>query len=70
LLASLCSTPETVPNTNVNYADLALPGMLPVLNEDCLDKAIRFALALHGRIPSFIKFDRKHYSYPDLVFGY
>jgi len=45
---------------------LGLPGMLPVLNEDCLDKAIRCSLALAGRIPNYIKFDRKHYNYPDL----
>lgn len=44
--------------------------MLPVLNEDCLDKAIRCSLALAGRIPNYIKFDRKHYNYPDLPQGY
>lgn len=44
--------------------------MLPVLNEDCLDKAIRCSLALGGRIPAFIKFDRKHFMHPDLPSGY
>jgi aspartyl-tRNA(Asn)/glutamyl-tRNA(Gln) amidotransferase subunit B len=44
--------------------------MLPVLNEDCLNKAIRCSLALGGRIPAFIKFDRKHYMYPDSPNGY
>ena len=44
--------------------------MLPVLNEDCLDKAIKCGLALAGRIPHYIKFDRKHYNYPDLPQGY
>lgn len=58
---TLCSTNAAEPNTLVNYVDLAIPGMLPVLNEDCLDKAIRCSLALGGRIPAFIKFDRKHY---------
>ena len=54
------------PNTRVAYLDLALPGPLPVLNEDCLDQAIRCSLALKGQIPAQIKFDRKHYVYPDL----
>ena len=58
------------PNTNANYADLALPGMLPVLNADCLDKAIICSLGLAGRIPNFIKFDRKHYYYADNPHGY
>ena len=60
------STNLEEPNTNVSFLDLAIPGMLPVLNEDCLDQAIRCSLALKGRIPPFIKFDRKHYVYPDL----
>jgi|LauGreDrversion4_2_1035121.scaffolds.fasta_scaffold679194_1 aspartyl-tRNA(Asn)/glutamyl-tRNA(Gln) amidotransferase subunit B len=58
------------PNTQANYVDLGFPGMLPVLNEDCLDKALRCGLALAGRIPNYIKFDRKHYNYPDLPQGY
>jgi len=49
---------------------MAIPGMLPILNEDCLDQAIKCSLALEGQIPSFIKFDRKHYIYPDLPQGY
>jgi len=63
--SSLCTNLEE-PNTHANFVDLGLPGMLPVLNEDCLDKAIRCSLALAGRIPNYIKFDRKHYNYPDL----
>ena len=69
LIATLCST-DAEPNTMVNFADLGIPGMLPVLNEDCLDKAIRCSLALGGRIPPFIKFDRKHYASSDLPQGY
>lgn len=53
------------PNLRANYVDFACPGMLPVLNEDCLDKSIKTSLALAGRIPNYIKFDRKHYQYPD-----
>jgi aspartyl-tRNA(Asn)/glutamyl-tRNA(Gln) amidotransferase subunit B len=50
--------------------DLALPGMLPVLNEECLNIAILCSIALHGTIASKIKFDRKHYFYADLPQGY
>lgn len=66
VLLAAKSTNLEEPNTNVSFLDLAIPGMLPVLNEDCLDQAIRCSLALKGRIPPFIKFDRKHYVYPDL----
>ena len=50
--------------------DLGLPGMLPVLNEECLDLAIKASLALGGRILPQIKFDRKHYVYADLPQAY
>ena len=49
---------------------MALPGMLPVLNEHCLNQAIKASLALEGRILPKIKFDRKHYAYADLPQGY
>ena len=44
--------------------------MLPVLNEECLDLAIKASLALNGKINQRIKFDRKHYFYSDLPQGY
>jgi aspartyl-tRNA(Asn)/glutamyl-tRNA(Gln) amidotransferase subunit B len=44
--------------------------MIPVLNEECLNLAIKAALALKGRINPRIKFDRKHYFYSDLPSGY
>ena len=47
-----------------------MPGMLPVLNEECLNKAIYCALALNGEIPKRSRFDRKHYFYADLPQGY
>ncbi len=53
-----------------NLVDLALPGMLPVLNEECLNLAVKASLALKGHINSRIKFDRKHYYYSDLPQGY
>jgi len=53
-----------------NFVDIALPGMLPVLNEECLNIAIKASLALRGSILPIIKFDRKHYVYADLPQGY
>ena len=46
---ALCET-NAAPNTHANFVDLALPGMLPVLNEHCLNQSIKAALALGGRI--------------------
>ena len=65
VLASL-NTANAEPNTHANFVDLALPGMLPVLNEECLDLGIKSSLALGGRILPQIKFDRKHFTYADL----
>lgn len=53
-------------NMHANMVDMAFPGMLPVLNEECLDIAIHCSLALNGEIAKKIKFDRKHYFYADL----
>ena len=69
LIASLNTNSEE-PNTHANFVDLGLPGMLPVLNEECLDLAIKASLALGGRILPKIKFDRKHYTYADLPQAY
>ena len=49
---------------------MGLPGMLPVLNEECLDLALRASIGLKGKIPNQIKFDRKHYIYADLPQAY
>ena len=57
-------------NIHANMVDLAMPGMLPVLNSECLDIALLCSLALDGEIASKIKFDRKHYFYADLPQGY
>jgi len=67
---ALCSSSLTEPNTHANFIDLGLPGMLPVLNEECLDIAIKASLGLGGRILPQIKFDRKHYYYADLPQAY
>ena len=65
-LAASLNTANADPNTHANFVDLALPGMLPVLNEECLDLGIKSSLALGGRILPQIKFDRKHFTYSDL----
>ena len=65
VIAALC-TSLSAPNTEANFVDMGLPGMLPVLNEECLDIAIKASLGLGGRILPVIKFDRKHYIYADL----
>ena len=58
------------PNTQACAIDLALPGTLPVLNEDALKMAIRFGLAIDAEIGQTSVFDRKNYFYPDLPKGY
>ena len=66
---ALCKS-NAAPNTHANFVDLALPGMLPVLNEHCLNQAVKASLALGGRILPQIKFDRKHYTFCDLPQAY
>lgn len=53
------------PNENVNPIDLAYPGVLPVLNEEAVDFAMKAAMALNCEIATETKFDRKNYFYPD-----
>jgi aspartyl-tRNA(Asn)/glutamyl-tRNA(Gln) amidotransferase subunit B len=58
------------PNTNVSLVDAAMPGMLPVINEFCVEQAVRTGLGLKAKINLFSRFDRKNYFYPDLPQGY
>ncbi|MBV8033381.1 MAG: Asp-tRNA(Asn)/Glu-tRNA(Gln) amidotransferase GatCAB subunit B, partial [Betaproteobacteria bacterium] len=58
------------PNTNASAVDIALPGTLPVANKAAVDHAIRFALAVNGKISPRSIFARKNYFYPDLPKGY
>lgn len=57
-------------NVNLNVVDLGYPGILPILNEEAVHKAILVSLALNCEIANEIKFDRKNYFYPDLPKGY
>lgn len=58
------------PNTQACAVDLGLPGVLPVLNRDAVEKAIIFGLAVDGEVARTCRFDRKNYFYPDLPKGY
>jgi len=58
------------PNANVAFVDAAMPGMLPVINEYCVEQAVRTGLGLKADINLFSAFDRKNYFYPDLPQGY
>ncbi|MBU1175602.1 MAG: Asp-tRNA(Asn)/Glu-tRNA(Gln) amidotransferase subunit GatB [Alphaproteobacteria bacterium] len=58
------------PNANVSFVDAAMPGMLPVINAECVRQAVRTGLGLKARINKRSIFDRKNYFYPDLPQGY
>ena len=58
------------PNTQACAVDLGLPGVLPVLNQDAVRKAVTFGLAIDAEIASHSVFARKNYFYPDLPKGY
>jgi aspartyl-tRNA(Asn)/glutamyl-tRNA(Gln) amidotransferase subunit B len=58
------------PNDHVSTVDAAMPGMLPVINEFCVEQAVRTGLGLKARINPHSVFDRKNYFYPDLPQGY
>ncbi len=58
------------PNSHVSLVDAAMPGMLPVINKECVAQAIRTGLGLNAQINTRSVFDRKNYFYPDLPQGY
>lgn len=70
LFSGASATFGDAPNMSVSYVDAAFPGMLPVLNEFCLEQAVKTSLALKGKINLVSRFDRKHYFYGDLPSGY
>src|SRR6187397_1606793 len=58
------------PNSHVSLVDAAMPGMLPVINEECVRQAVRTGLGLNAKINRRSVFDRKNYFYPDSPQGY
>ncbi len=58
------------PNAQVSFVDMAMPGMLPVINGFCVEQAVRTGLGLNAEINLRSVFDRKNYFYPDLPAGY
>ena len=59
-----------LPNSNISAVDLAFPGVLPVVNKECVKKALMMSMVLNCKQPEYIYFDRKNYYYPDLPKGY
>ncbi|KJV65881.1 MULTISPECIES: Asp-tRNA(Asn)/Glu-tRNA(Gln) amidotransferase subunit GatB [Ehrlichia] len=68
--SALAKTYDALPNTQVSLFDVAMPGMLPVLNEYCIYQAVKTGIALSCQINKYSVFDRKNYFYPDLPSGY
>lgn len=58
------------PNTQVSFVDAGFPGMLPVINRECVAQAVRTGLGLNAQINLWSRFDRKNYFYADLPSGY
>ncbi|KAF0230730.1 MAG: aspartyl-tRNA(Asn)/glutamyl-tRNA (Gln) amidotransferase subunit [Beijerinckiaceae bacterium] len=58
------------PNAHVSFVDAAMPGMLPVINKECVAQAVRTGIGLKAKINTRSRFDRKNYFYPDLPQGY
>lgn len=61
---------DAEPNTHVCAVCMGMPGMLPVINEQAVAFTLMSGMALGCEVPSFAKFDRKNYPYPDLMKGY
>jgi len=70
LFSGASTTFGAEPNANVSFIDAAMPGMLPVVNEFCIEQAVRTGLGLKAQINLRSAFDRKNYFYPDLPQGY
>jgi len=70
LFSGASTTFGAEPNSNVAFVDAGMPGMLPVINDYCVEQAVRTGLGLNAEINLFSAFDRKNYFYPDLPQGY
>lgn len=58
------------PNTNVSFVDAGMPGMLPVLNQECVHQAVKTGLGLNAKINKYSEFSRKNYFYADMPTDY
>ncbi|MBS0271167.1 MAG: Asp-tRNA(Asn)/Glu-tRNA(Gln) amidotransferase subunit GatB [Proteobacteria bacterium] len=70
LFSGAATTFGAEPNTQVSFVDAAMPGMLPVINQICVEQAIRTGLGINAEINLMSVFDRKNYFYADLPAGY
>jgi len=70
LFSGAATTFGAEPNTQVSLVDAAMPGMLPVLNGECIRQAVRTGMAIDAKINKVSRFDRKNYFYADLPQGY
>src|SRR5215207_1254839 len=70
LFSGAATTFGAEPNSQVSLVDAAMPGMLPVINGECVRQAVRTGLALGAKINRWSRFDRKNYFYADLPQGY
>lgn len=59
-----------IPNSNIRPVDMAFPGTLPVVNKECIRKALLMSMVLNCKQPEYMYFDRKNYYYPDLPKGF
>ncbi|MDD2703789.1 MAG: Asp-tRNA(Asn)/Glu-tRNA(Gln) amidotransferase subunit GatB [Acidocella sp.] len=70
LFSGASATYGGAPNAHVSFVDAGFPGMLPVINQECVAQAVRTGLGLKAEINLFSRFDRKNYFYADLPNGY
>jgi aspartyl-tRNA(Asn)/glutamyl-tRNA(Gln) amidotransferase subunit B len=70
LFSGASATYGGAPNTHVSFIDAGFPGMLPVINRECVAQAVRTGLGLNAQINFWSRFDRKNYFYADLPNGY
>ena len=70
LFSSAATAFGAAPNSQVSLVDAAMPGMLPVINQECVRQAVKTGLGINAKINRLSVFDRKNYFYPDLPQGY
>ncbi len=70
VFSNACNEYSEIANINVQALDMAFPGTLPVVNKECVRKALLMSIVLNCKQPEYLYFDRKNYYYPDLPKGY